>query len=437
AALLIVVVVAVGSYVKQDRRKLAGGIAGGIVGAAVFLGMPQVEVWATRFRGDMMMIALTAAGLVAVAVGAKYGEDKGRVRWMWLVGGAILLAIAFYTKQTALAGPIAAALFLLVRDWRTGVRWCVCMLMAVLLPLVALEVTTGHWFYLKMVTYHSLPLRRLTLERLLQFAFWEDEWPVILLAGVFALFGFRNQKSEVRSQKVESGKLGFMTRVPKFGLVPLFVLAAVLTLPTGAVVGADHNHLLMSGLAVSMGVGSLVAFLLDKLTESNANVEAGESKSSLDRERWFYRLGGLGAAALIVVYFIGTSPPSSWYDPDLIKPSVEQQEQLRKIVFNVEQNPGTVFFSDDPGIVALAGKETAYDDPFTMSALAQQGRWDESVYREELRTGKFGLLILSCDVTTGNGCRGDTFTPGVLDAIREGYDLKFRDVLYTYEPKVK
>ncbi len=103
--------------------------------------------------------------------------------------------------------------------------------------------------------------------------------------------------------------------------------------------------------------------------------------------------------ALLAVYALFTSAPSSWYDADLIRPTAEAQEQMRKIVYNVSRNPGTLFFSDDPGIVALAGKATPYDDPFTMTALAGQGRWDESAFRDMLRTGKFGLLVLSCNVS--------------------------------------
>jgi hypothetical protein len=137
----------------------------------------------------------------------------------------------------------------------------------------------------------------------------------------------------------------------------------------------------------------------------------------------------------VVVYAGVTSPPSSWYDPDLTVPSAEVQEQYRKIVYNVSRNPGTLFLSDDPGIVALAGKETAYDDPFTMTALAASGQWDEAAYRTMLREGKFGLLVLSCDVNTPQFCRADTFTPGVLDAIHDGYRVLFRDIMYTYAPK--
>jgi hypothetical protein len=302
------------------------------------------------------------------------------------------------------------------------------MFALVAVTFMALELATNHWFYLKMVDYHSLPLRRLTLERLLQFAFWEDEWPVILLAGGYAVASIVGSAVAVRRDRSATPR-----GAPTFELIPLFVLAALITIPTGAVIGADHNHLLMPGLAISAGVGALVALLLDRLTAPN--LQADPRSKTQNRLRWAYRLGGAGTALLIAVYLLVTSPPSTWYDPDLIKPSAEQQEQLRKIVLNAQENPGTLLFSDDPGFVALAGKETPYDDPFTMTALAEQGRWDESAYRERLRNGEFALLILSCDVSIPNSCRGDTFTPGVLDAIRDGYDLLFRDVLYTYAPK--
>ena len=99
------------------------------------------------------------------------------------------------------------------------------------------------------------------------------------------------------------------------------------------------------------------------------------------------------------------------------------------------------------GMVALAGKETAYDDPFTMATLATQGRWDEGVFRDMLREGSFARLVLSCDVpatlalqsggaqAVARPCRADTFTSGTLEAIRDGYEIIFRDVFFTYAPK--
>lgn len=438
AVLLPIFVVVEGGYAAMGRRVILLAGASGVLGGALFLSLPQVLVWATRFRGDMLMIALTAAGLVCIALGGEGRGVRGEgsrvsreagttaatpekhrtpgpwplVPGPWLLLGACLFALAFYTKQTALAGPGAAALYLLLCDWRVGLRWCGVMALAVIVPFVALDVATGHWFYLKMVDYHSLPLSRLTLARLLELAFWEDQWPLIVAAVGYGLIRLGEAVSAWR-EKREAG-------APS--LIALFILAAFATLPTGAVVGADHNHLLMSGLAISAGTGGLLAWALVKLEPGRGNLLA--------------RVVAPVALLLVLIHATITSAPSSWYGPDLGLPGAAEQEQLRKIVLNVRQNPGSVFFADDPGILALAGKETPYDDPFTMTALAPQGRWDESAYVRMLREGKFGLLVLSCDVINRPDlCRADTLTPGVKDAIRDGYQLLFRDVFFTYAPK--
>ena len=414
AALIPLIIIFEGHHHRSMKRLLLAAAAG-LAGSMVFLSLPQTTVWATRFRGDMLMLALTAAGLLCVAFGSRNRQVEGKTpsRFTFHVSlllGAVFFALAFFTKQTALAGPIAAAACLLLRDRRLGLRWCLVMGSAVLVPFVALDIATGHWFFLKMVSYHSLPLSEVTFSRLLQFAFWEDQWPPILVAlGFVGLMlarpvrGYRTKQDNVEPS-----------------VIVVFTLASFLFLPTGAVIGADHNHLLMSGLAISLATGSAVAW----------------AANSLGWERPLLPAVSLaGALLLIVIYATVTAPPSSWYNPDLMVPSEEVQEQYRKIVYNVSQNPGTLFFSDDPGVVALAGKETAYDDPFTMTALAASGRWDEAAYRTMLREGKFGLLVLSCDVNTPQFCRADTFTPGVLDAIRDGYQVLFRDIMYTYAPK--
>jgi hypothetical protein len=332
------------------------------------------------------------------------------VRWPWLWGGAALFALALFTKHTALAGPGAAAAYLLLRDVRVGIKWCAGIAGMVLVPFIALDVATGHWFYLKMVDYHALPLRSLTLTRLLEQAFWEDQWPLILAAagyvGVTAYTAWRGRSG------------GAWRRAPV--LVALFGLAALVTLPTGAVVGADHNHLLLAGVAVAAGTAALAAWALDRVLLGGGAFAAS---------------GGAAVAALVLAHVLWTSEPSRWYDADIVVPGAAQQEQLRQIVDNARRYPGTLAFSDDPGYVALAGKQTDYDDPFTMTALALSGRWDESAYRDRLRAGEFALLVLSCDVTRPDTCRADTFTPGVLEAIRDGYDILYRDVLFTYVPK--
>lgn len=410
AALIPLLIIFAGGYSRKGRESTLLAAFGGGLAGALFLTLPQVLVWATRFRGDMLMLAFTAAGLTAVAWGAPGERGTRHKVTPGLALGAVLFALAFFTKQTALAAPLAAASYLLLRDWRVGLKWCAIMGLLAVVPFALLDLATGHWFYLKMVTYHSLPLSQLTLTRLLHFAFWDNEWPLIILAVAYLLY----RLSRLREAKAIGAE--WKARL----LIPLFLLISFAMLPTGAVVGADHNHLLIPGLALCAMAGELLASILNGARAS----------------RWSIHIAASSAAMLLLLaYVLFTSTPSSWYNADLTQLNAQEQEQLRQIVLNAQRSAGTTIFSDDAGIVALSGKETPYDDAFTMATLAGQGRWDESAFRDMLKRGSFSLLVLSCDVNQANGCRADIFTPATLNAIRQGYRLLYRDVLFTYVPR--
>ncbi|MEO6457697.1 MAG: hypothetical protein ABIO92_05420, partial [Chloroflexia bacterium] len=408
-----------GAYSSRRKRAILPAAAGGIIAGWLWLTLPPVLVWALVFRSDMLMIGFTAAGLVCIAAGTNnikqvVEEPPGRKRSLLtlhssvLALGAFFFALAFFTKQTAFAGPLAAGVYLLLGDWKLGFKWCALMAAFVIVPFAAFDLATGHWFYLKLVDYHSLPVRFSILTRLLHTSFWDDQWPLIMLAASYALYRlFKWLKAR--------GK-----REVRLSLIPIFLLASFAGLPTGGVEGADHNHLLVSGLAVCAAVGALLAGLIVKIEQG--------------RLRGWKEIWPLPAVtALICAYLLYTSAPSSAYDVNLEVPTPEYQEQMRLIIANVSQHPAQIFYSDSAGILALAGKQTPYDDPFTMNILAQQGRWDEAGLRNMLREGRFGLLVLSCDVI--NTSRTCQFTPGVLDAIRDGYKVVFKDILFTYAPK--
>ena len=439
AALLVLLPVFEGGYALRGRKRTLLAAAGGLVGGALLLSLPQVLVWATRFRGDMFMIALTAFGLLLVAVGAPSGQ-RG-VQTGPLVAAAIFFGLAFYTKQTAIAGPAAAAAYLLLRDWKSGLKWCAGMLGVVVLPFLILDISTGNWFYLKMVVYHSLPFVRSTFTRLIQFGLVEDQWPLLLAGGLYSLVRLVEGAKAFRQRRAYSVPL----------LVPLFLLSSLVTLPTGGVAGADHNHLLMTGLANCAACGSLVAWLI---AGARSQADNGPSAGALPLSPALPALASAAIYAVLLGYVLFTSEPSGvGYGPDLAMRTPAEQEQLRKITLYAQGRPGSLLFSDDPGVVALAGKSTPYDDPFTMTALARLNRWDEAEFRGMLRNGEFSTLVLSCDVpatveqrdalargqklNVGSPCRSDTFTDGVLDAINSGYTLLFRDVLFTYVPKPK
>src|SRR4051794_13642617 len=107
------------------------GLLGGLLAAALFLALGPTIVWASFYKQDMLALALGLAGLCWIARWPAGRRVYGALPW---------LVLAVYTKQTAVTAPLAAILYLLWRDWRTGLRFAVACGVAVALPVVALQV---------------------------------------------------------------------------------------------------------------------------------------------------------------------------------------------------------------------------------------------------------------------------------------------------------
>ena len=229
--------------------------------------------------------------------------------------GAALFSLAFFTKQTALAGPIAAALYLVVRDWRLGLKWCVVMFLAVVVPFAALDLATDHWFYLKMVVYHSLPFSRTTLTRLLQYAFWDNEWPLILLALGYSIF--------------------MLVR-----LVRLWRSGETWRVPCSSPCSSWRRSLPFQRAGSS--ARTTITCSCPGWPSVRARVQCCARSISGEWElRPAFAVPAAAATLLLLLgYVLFTSQPSFWYAPDLTMPTAAQQEQLRKIAQYIKTTPG-------------------------------------------------------------------------------------------------
>jgi hypothetical protein len=413
AALTVVLILAEAWRPSEGRRAGGvGGLLGGLLAVGLWLAAPPVQIWATRFRADMLMMAFMAGGLACVAAGAPPGPMSavGPVRRAALLGlGAALFVLALFTKQTAIAGPLAAAAYLAVRDRRLALWWTLGAGALGALVFVALDVATGHGFYLKMVVYHSLPWSGATFTRLLG-AWQEDHLALILLALAYGAWLLATRRNS---------------------LIGWYLLATLLTLPTAGVVGADHNHLLPVDLALALAGGGALA-------TAGARLLAGGPGASDPAPGRRAPGAALGAVAVACgAYFAMVAAPAAWYGPDLAMPDAAVQDQLRQIVALVRDSPPGVYLADDPGLLALAGKSTDYDDLFTVTALAASGRWDASALEDRLRRGAFPLVLLNGDVSQPprRPLRGDILTPAMREALRQGYQRLYADVYFTFAPR--
>ncbi len=450
AALIIVIVMADRGATEAPAGPgwvgRAVRLTAGVAAAGLWLACPPVLIWSTRFRADMLMMAFQTAGLACLVLGARSprrlgdSEDaRGVARpqsqhslahslqsaLIW--PALICFVLALYTKQTALAGPLGGAAWLLVRDWRQGLRWIAALGVLGGGIFVALDLATGHGFYLKMVVYHSLPWSAPTFTRLLT-AWFENHWPLILVAG---------------------GYLAGAAWTRRNSPVVWYVIAAFAVLPTAGVVGADSNHLLGIDLALVLAAGSALGAVSREWAAGGKRQAAGGGPtaggSPLPTHKAF-AVFRFTLHAAVVIATLGAclaflhlaATPADWYAADLKLPDAATQNQLRQLVELVRSSPSGSYFADDPGILALAGKTTAYDDPFTMTALAAAGRWDAGAFEAQLRGGGFPLLVLAGDPVSSPpsvALRSDILTPTMRAALRAGYRVLYHDVPFTFVPR--
>ncbi len=148
-----------GGLIYRIARRESGQDWVGLVSAGLFLGGYQINGFSYELgRVDTLFVALTLAGL---ARGSYAGSNRA------LIEAAILLALAFWTKQTALIAGLGLGGYLLLtigrRAWLFGLTFAALTLM----PVAILHIQTEGWFLY--YTFHIASLNPVTFERLLNF----------------------------------------------------------------------------------------------------------------------------------------------------------------------------------------------------------------------------------------------------------------------------
>ncbi len=393
-------------------RRVSRSWLAGVLGAAIFLSAPPVLLWGTRIKPDLFALQWTTLGLclTACALGSGSADqqaDHNDRGWRWLVPAVGCFWLAFLTKQTAVMAPFAAGLALLSADLldlrrgprsgyirRLPLRW-----RTVIFGLSYLGGALGLWLLLDLLTagqftahisglhrseWWTMHLVRKYVRLLLPY------WPLMLLSLALILRAARDNRA----------------------LVPVcYALVAPITLLGAAEIGANHNHLLETILSLTIA----------------GSCAAGWAAQSIAARR-------LIAAPLLAGFAIQIAlayQPQAWFVGELEPPDPPE----RFIVF-IQNTPGEIL-ADDVGLLLAAGKPIRYDDPSTMGPAAVSGVWNQSGLIEDIRQQQFSAIMIPEDVVAepvpydGVG----RWTTEVRAAIREHYDLKFRDRINTYAPK--
>lgn len=374
------VLLAVAGAIVGTTTKRRVGWLGAAVAVANLAAFTPGIIWAVRVKPTIPALALATIGLLIV----QRTWSSPRQLYLWAL---VPIIAAYFTKQTALAAPLAATLFLLLHaGWRVAARFVGVGIVGGLVPFGVLTfLTSGEFFR------HIIVDRRLAWQPqlVLNFGglFLRDYWPLLVAAVLAAL-------------------LLFWWRTPS--IAPLYLLCAAAFVVTIGVEGADHDHLIELAFAAVVAVGAGLVVVLSRTS----------------REQW---LAWPIVAFLILQLGTGWTP-DRWYVGEYALPDPRIRQQLDLIVNNVRNTPGDVL-AEEIGLIILAGKPVPYDDPQAMAALARVGRWDQQQLLDDLNARRFALVLLPANP------RDELWTPEVLVAIAANYDLKFRDIWFTYEAK--
>jgi hypothetical protein len=436
-------------------RRVAGSWLAGLLGAALFLSAPPALLWATRIKPDMLALLWTALGLYLatnhrppITDHRPKIEDGGwridslRSTILYPLSSAVCFVLAFFTKQTAVAAPLAVGLALLVADlraFRAGGRAGYAGRLPVRCRTLSFGLTylgllAAAWLLLDITTrgqfsFHVWEMhRRASWSPYLMWKFVSlltPYWPAMLLAVAVLARCVRDDRA----------------------LVPAgYALLAPLTLLGAGKTGANHNHLLETLLALALAAGIAAGWAARARPRSDEQMKIEDGGSKIEDRgeahddplssilhppssilNW--SVVGVIAIALLAVQLVLAFRPQEWYLGELAP-----DDPPERFLTFIRNTPGEVL-SDDVGLLFMAGKPLRYDDPTGMGPVALSGLWDQRGLIEEIQQQRFSAIMLPLDIKPGTIDPAGHWTPEMLAAIREHYRLAFHDRINTYVPK--
>ena len=374
---------------KDDSRVVRWLAAG--VAAACLATIPTIVEWAVLMRVDMLGCALTLGGLVLSA--------RAITQPKMVPLAALVFVLAVYTKQTNIAGPVAALVMLWCVRPRSALAllgWCAGLGM-IALAILMLESDGG--FLRHILSYN---VNRLDWTR------WQ------LLAGtmlsqvtlvVIAYFAIRPALRRL----AEGGLVALRTRVARDEtsatvlLMLTFVAVKTAMLPMILKSGSSSNYLIewSCGIAVFVGLAAVPVL------------------------RAAHR-GVAWPSPILVALLTIMLPIYAWQMPPVenYRSALSAQSVRSAAMVNRVRASAKPVVTDEMVLLIRAGRPVEYE-PAIAAELGHSGVYDEAGFVAKVRHGDFGFFLTRGD--RSNSLFNERYNPRVADAIDEAYPRKERD----------
>lgn len=352
-----------------------------IVAPCLFLITYDLNYWMPFARVDLPAIAFSLCGFLLFC----HGERR-----LYMVLSALCFAIAFHTKQTQVLAPLACCAALLV-DRRFRDAWLLAAVTGGVAGLVAiiLVLVTGGQFWKHIVPYNNNAFSWSAVPLIFPHIWHFLKCVIIALLLVpVAIISWRRTG---------------LARDPRRVALLIYFILAVLSIATIGKAGSDVNYLLepdaLLALIVAVAVGTILN--LSRSPGNNALV-------------WF----AVAGAALFLAHAVYTVLPVIRQQIFRPVPTAEQREVADQLLLLVDSLPGDVL-TEDPIYPILLKRPVLYQ-PFIMTQLAKEGKWDQAPLLRDITARRFSILITQQDIEPGNPAVG--FTDEMRAAILENYE---------------
>ena len=353
-------------------RQLGAGRLAALAGAGFFLPLPFLDEWGFAARPDVAAVALSLLALLVLVV---------RPQHAWLA--AMVAVLALFTKQTAVALPVAATVWLLsTRRWRSATSFVGTWIVLTAGAVALLDVETGGNYVLNTVLAHvNTPKNGLDLALRDFLPYVHDDWlPIALTVAAVLLPGVRRRAA-----------------LPTL----YFGASAGLALYSLRNTGGDVNYLIEPAAAACIPA----ALTIDWLWRRTAPQAGGLP-------------GRAGLAAAIVLAGASIFWASGLWDFWRLDGGVDPTSRLPLH----EISAADTVLSEEPLAVLLAGRPLVVSDLFHLSMLTTSEFFDPLDLERRIKRNEFDLIVMRSDVRAARWWKRQLLLPETVRlAIKDTY----------------
>ena len=345
--------------------------------------------WTWLARVDTLAVLLSFAGVALFAV-------RTRSTWAQILA-AVLLTAGLFTKQTALAAPVACILTAFLLDHKSGLRILLTMTILGGLVLAWIAWRTDGQVFLHLFRYNqnAFSIGRAMFGVLMNGS--RVTGPFVLAAAAAASVVLKKYGWDRRAANLRTNRY----RRTVFLLSLYSIFAGLGTLAFGKE-ASDINYFLEWNISLA----PLAGIFLFRLRPPRL------------RPVWL-------AALAVPVLILSAAVPQArmgwvrFFDKPLPSDG-EQLEIYRRVLATVAETPGPVF-SEDMNLLYKSGKDIPAE-PAMIQCLSKAGMWDERPFVGMIQEHQFALVITMLNRETDDQFSTQRYSSGVASAIKEAYE---------------